>query len=136
MSQTTANSSMTGMSDAEFYGRSPASGADLDACRRAAMREVRRGLDAIIYGHARRGRLVIRRAAIRLALALGNQADAETYLGSQDSLRLPTVPDADELHDRGQLDMASGARDYPHPELAKTLAGIEAELAEARRAER
>ncbi len=131
------NEPSTGMSDNEWYGREEALGIDLDACRRAASREARRGFRLIIRGNGIRGRLEIRRAVYRLSLAVGNQSRAEEYLADTCSLGLETpigklgnmISEKDKA-DREQLDLAA-ARQHPHPQLLENLQVIEQELAAA-----
>jgi len=131
----TTNDPITGMSDAAFYGRQPAPGVDMDACRRAAVRETRRATDTIIYGSAKCGSLQLRRAVYRLAIAIGNQSTTETYLSRADLPRLGNLVSDAETADAAELDRAV-AREHAHPELAGDLAEIEAALTEIRRADR
>lgn len=123
------NSPITGMSDDELYGREPALGVDLDACRSAALREVRRGLDHVVMQSTAVGSAMIRRAVLRLSVALGNQSRAEEYIWTQDMPRLVNISSAQELADREQLDCAV-AREHPHPGLLAALKSIQTRLAE------
>lgn len=129
----TENSPITGMSDNDFYGREPAPGVDIDACKRAAVREVRHGLDSIIHGQANMGRLKVRRAALRLAIALGNQSDAESYLGDSPYSVVSHATDAQaaEGADRAELDRAVAGK-HRHPALLANLKQIEASIVEAK----
>lgn len=123
----------TSMSDDAYYGREPALNVDLDACRRAAVQESRDGLNKIIGGNADAGRWMIRRAVYRLALAVGNQSEAEAYLRSACMPALPDYRLSDaEKADRAELD-AAAARQHPHPELLAALQAAERQLAEARK---
>jgi hypothetical protein len=119
----------TSMSDDDFYGRESALGVDLDACRRAAVREARRGYDSLVMGDSEQGKMEVRRAVYRLAVALGNQTIAQEYLWTENTSWLGNVCSAEEIQDRQELDRAV-AREHPHPQLIAALNRIEGKLRE------
>ena len=124
----------TGMSDADYYGRGVALGVDIEAAKRAAVREVWGGIRIVMHGNPLTGQLVMRRAVLRLSVTLGNQSRAEDYLGGATYRPEPQTREDEARYaaDRAELDKGAG-REYAHPGLALQLASIEGQLAEARR---
>lgn len=125
----TKKSPPTTMSDDDFYGRQPALNVDLGACRRAAVREARRDYDRLVMGDDEQGKLLMRRAVYRLAVAVGNQTIAQEHIWIADSPWLGSLFSAEEIQDREELDRAV-AREHPHPELIAALNRIKGKLCE------
>ena len=119
------------MDPAEFFGRESAVGIDITLACDGAAAEVLRGLSKILHGRAEEGAAAIRRAVLRLAIAMGNQSMAEEYLAQRLAGPAQAVAPPDEVRARAELDRGV-AREHPLPGLVTALRWWEGRLSDCR----